>query len=120
LQIGKITTQQAIAQLQGLLSLVAGNETETQEILLKIHDLQNTLSQDYQFNIPTGVKVPTLYEIRRLQSSTSPSGPGSYNDNRQIAFDITVNNQGDLDHAVNTITDALTGAPRAGVRVGAY
>lgn len=115
LQIGQITTQQAIAQLQALLQLVAGNKEKTQEILLKINELKKQLNQDLAFNLPTDLRLPTLYEVRRLAQSATPAGPGGYQDNRQVTVTIgDINNQGDLDTALDQIVSAVSGAPRGG------
>lgn len=127
LQMGQITASQAVAQLQGLLNLVAGNEAETQRILLKIHELKNSLNQDLQFNIPEQIHLPTLYEARRLNQS--PGGyqdnrPGAglgYQDNRNINIVLQVDANTDYNAAYDTIQGmALEPASRYGTRGSLY
>lgn len=119
LQMGQITTAQAIAQLQALLQLVAGNEEETQQILLKIKQLKDSLSQDYQFNIG-GIKTPTLYEVKRLSEVGTPAGPSSYQDNRHIEMTVNAGNQAEMDNAVDVLLTASGAPPRGGQRPGNY
>jgi TP901 family phage tail tape measure protein len=85
LQLERITTGQAIAQLQALLQIPKLTTEQTNEILLKIKQLQNDLGRDLQFNLPSEIRVPTAYEVRRIAGAgATPNGPNSYQDNRQI------------------------------------
>lgn len=120
LQMEKITTQQAIAQFTALMQIPGLTAQETQDILLKIKQLQGQLNQDLQFDIPTDIKLPTEYQVRRLieGSRTTTQGASAYTDNRTFQFDMTINNGGDLNNAVNTIMDAVGAPPRNGSSVG--
>lgn len=68
MQMEQITSNQAISLLQAMLK--AGDLTERQrrDVMLKIHglqdDIRNTLTGS-GFNIPSEIKLPTPYEVRR-------------------------------------------------------
>jgi hypothetical protein len=85
LDMDEITKQQAIAELQGALAL-ADSEQERRQILRQIKQLTDSAGTDLQFDLPTNLKLPTLYEARRLNQS----GPGGYQDNRQISVTLQV------------------------------
>jgi hypothetical protein len=108
LQMNEITTGQAISMYQAMLG-IAVNEKDRRALLLKINELQKQTAGDLQFNIGD-IKVPTLYEARRAQA-TALVGTG-YNDNRNVVMNIIVNNQGDLDAAVETFTAAANAPSR--------
>lgn len=121
LQLERITTAQAIAQFQALLQIPKLTADETNEILLKIKQLQGQLNQDLKFDIPNDLKLPTLYEVRRLIGNTStPAGPGTYQDNRQISLTLNAASQVDLQPAVDQLVAVIAGPRRNGPRVGAY
>lgn len=120
LQLEKITTAQAIAQFEALLQIPKLTTDETNAILIKIKSLKDSLSQDFANNIPSEIKLPTLYEVRRLNQVGTPGGPQSYQDNRQIQINLQAYNQGDLTAAVDTIVGVLDSRPRNGNRAGAY
>jgi hypothetical protein len=87
LAIGDITKQQAISALQSLLTIPKLTEEQIREINLAIKDLKSQLGADFQFNLPTQLGLPTVYEVRRLGQSGGTGG--GYQDNRQI--NVTVN-----------------------------
>lgn len=120
LQMEQITTQQAIAQLQALLQLPGITVEQTQQLLLKIKQLQNDVSRDLQFDIPSEIKLPTMYEVRRLQQVGTPGGPQTYQDQRSYQINLSAGNQVDLQPAVDIIVGAITAPPRNGSVPGAY
>lgn len=120
LQLERITTAQAIAQFQALLQIPNLTVQETNQILLKIKQLKDSLSQDFASNIPSEIHVPSLYEARRLRDVATPGGPQSYQDNRNIVINLEAYNQGDLTEAVDTIVGAVESRPRNGSRPGNY
>jgi hypothetical protein len=73
LSMGTITKQQAIAALQGLLAL-ANSDDEIRDLLQAIKSLKDDLGQDFQFNLPTQLGLPTVYEVRRLGQSGDTCG----------------------------------------------
>lgn len=96
LQMKQISGAQAIAQYRDYLDKHKDlTQQEQQQLLLDINNLQQQASKDLQWNIPTDIKLPTLYEVRRLRQS-SAAGQG-YNDNRQIQVQYNVYTP--LDHA---------------------
>lgn len=120
LQMEQVTTQQAIAQFQALLQIPNLTAQQTRDILLKIKQLKDDLGRDLQFNLPSDIRLPTLYEARRLQPVGTPGGPSSYQDNRNIVLNLNAYNQGDLSGAVDTILGTLGSRPRNGNQPGAY
>lgn len=113
LELERITKNQAIVQLQAMRQLYLGNEQITREIDRKIHELQK--SSNDAFNLPEKLKLPTLYEVRRLSQSASPNDPftgiptrgGGYSDNRQIDIKITVQDGTSKEEMISVLNDAL-------------
>ena len=71
----------------------------------------SNISGNLQMNIPTAIKLPTLYEVRRLDQSTGGAGVqtgarGGYQDNRNIQVVVNVNNGMSPTEIINTISKA--------------
>jgi hypothetical protein len=113
LDMKRITMGQAIAQLEALMSIA--NPKEQQDLMRRIKQLRDQAGQDLQFNIPSEIKLPTLYEVRRYQQT--PAGSG-YNDNRTVSLVMHVNNGMDQAAATQWLTSVIGRAPRvvAGTR----
>ena len=61
-------------------------EEQVREINLAVKGLRDQLGADFQFNLPTQLGLPTVYEVRRLGQS---GGTGSsYQDHRQISVTV--------------------------------
>lgn len=86
-QIGDISTAQAIEMLESVAQIPDLTEEQLRSIRLKIKGLQSELSRDFQFNLPTLLGNPTLYEARRV-NQTNAAGIG-YQDNRNIQINVT-------------------------------
>jgi len=110
LQMEQITTGQAIAQLEALLQIPNLTKQETQQLLLKIKQLRDSLGQDLQFNIPSFLGLPTLYEARRLNQSGGASG---YQDQR--VYQVTVYPAPGMDEEAlaNKVVERVGGAMAA-------
>ena len=107
LQLEQITTAQAIQQLQALLQIPKLTQEQIDNLLLKIKSLQDGLSADFRFNLPTNIQLPTAYEARRLNQTATGSG---YNDNRVIT--VTVNAETNADpQAIATAVLSAVGEP---------
>ena len=104
LQMEKITSQQAIEMLQSMLQIPELTEEQVRNIQAKIKGLQDELSGDFQFNLPTNLQLPTLYEARRLNQST-----GGYQDNRNVTITINASNGLDLQGAQDLVAEAVSG-----------
>jgi hypothetical protein len=114
LEMGQVTTRQAIEMYRALLSIPTNTEEQNREIQLTIQQLTDQLGQDFQFNLPTSLGIPTLYEARRA-GGTADLGVG-YQDNRQIVNNIQINgsnlNEDQLTNAVlNAVGDPKRNAP---------
>ncbi len=105
LQLERITAAQAIAQFEALLKIPNLTADQTNQILLKIQQLRNSLGQDLQFDIPTDINLPTLYEVRRsLQDQQAGVG---YQDNRNAYINMTVATGMDQAAATQFLSDAM-------------
>lgn len=116
LEMGQITSQQAIASLQALLAIPEINEKQFQAITLEIKRLRDAAGQDFQFNLPTQLGLPTVYEVRRLNQSGAGGqvGASGYNDNRQITVNVTANTNADPNQIATAVADAVGDPKRYG------
>jgi hypothetical protein len=114
----KISKNQYIQYLKALRQMPTNTEKQVLEIDRQIKQLTGELQQDLQFNLPTNLDLPTLYEVRR-SIGTSGSGSlatngGGYNDNRNVNVTINVNNDADRAFVTQVLEDNLGGPPRSG------
>lgn len=114
LAMEKITKQQAIAQLRNLEKL-ATSDDEIRALQLQIKGLEDDLGQDYQFNLPSEIGLPTLYEVRRLTQGgyAAPSEATSV-DNRQITINFSANNVAEAEEIANYLVDQFSRPSRFG------
>lgn len=124
LSIKKISQSQAVAQLTALEQtaeiLYAQHKISlatVEELQKKIFDLKQSLQANLQFNLPTDLKLPTLYEAKRVDQS---GGLSHYSDNRTITITLNANSKVDANAAVNQIIDAVNAPPRVGIRPHTY
>jgi hypothetical protein len=102
-EMGQITKSQYIQYLEGLKSLADGNTTIIRDLDRQIKSLKDELGADNQFNLPTNIGLPTLYESRRLNQS----GTGGYQDNRNVNIVVNVATGTDANQVAGIINDAL-------------
>jgi hypothetical protein len=112
LQMGQITTEAAIESLRLILSRTREGTDEYMQLALKIHQLEQQAGQDLQFNLPTNLGLPTLYEARRVTQSTA-AGIG-YQDNRNVNLLVQVNGAQDPMTVTNQVVSALQSAMGGG------
>lgn len=114
----KISKSQYIQYLKALKQMPDLTKKQVLEIDRQIKQLTGELQQDLQFNLPTNLDLPTLYEVRRsIGSSSSGSlatNGGGYNDNRNVNVTINVNNDADRAFVTKVLEDNLGGPPRSG------
>lgn len=108
LQMGQITTQTAVESLRLILSRTREGTDEYMQLALKIKSLEDQAGQDLQFNLPSTLGLPTLYESRRVSQSTT-AGMG-YQDNRNIVLSVNVNGAQDPMAVTNQIMSAFSSA----------
>lgn len=109
-EMGQITKSQYIQYLESLKGLADGNQTIIRDLDRQIKQLKDELGADLQFNLPTNLVLPTLYEARRLNQSVGPDGSaGGYQDNRVVDINIIVNNGMDVQALQTILGDALGG-----------
>ncbi len=130
LQMEKITTGQAIQELELLLKIPNLTKQQIQELQLKIKSLRDGSGLS-QFNTPSELNLPTVYEVRRLdqlnggtyQSARTGYEGGtnnSNNDNRQINITIHAKNTVEAEAALKVVKESLGSAPRTGVDYKLY
>lgn len=112
LQMGQITTDSAIESLRLLLSQTQEGTQQYMQLALKIHQLEQQAGQNLQFNLPTTLGLPTLYEARRVTQSTA-AGIG-YQDNRNVQLVVQVNGAQDPMTVTNQVVSALQSAMGGG------
>ena len=114
----KISKNQYIQYLKALKQMPDITKKQVLEIDRQIKQLSGELQQDLQFNLPTNLDLPTLYEVRRsIGSSSSGSlatNGGGYNDNRNVNVVINVNNDADRALVTQVLEDNLGAPPRSG------
>jgi len=107
LGLERISTQGAIAELQLLQKIPGETQDQVDQLQLKINALRKSASANLAFNIPSDIKLPTLYEVNRASQSVD-RGIG-YNDQRQININVTANNQSDLNSMAQTFASQFSG-----------
>lgn len=108
--MGEKTQGEFVNYLRGLLELPNLTKDQRQEISRQIKQLEGALGQEYQFNLPTELALPTLYEGRRLDQTG-----GGYQDNRIITITLNAQNAVDGQAAVQQIVDVLNAPSRYGL-----
>jgi hypothetical protein len=107
LELERISTGQAIEMLRAMMQIPTNTEEMNRDLERRIKSLQGELSQDFQFNLPSELTLPTLYEVRRLAQTAQGQ---SYQDNRQITVNFQANNVADAQAIAQGIADQF-GAP---------
>lgn len=117
-EMGQATLGQTIAAYEALLPLAAKNKDDYQALILKINALRKEGSENTAFNTPSEIKLPTLYEVRRLRQTQAAGidyGVGSnYQDNRQIMVQYNVMTAQDNQAALDDLLAVTSGQPRVG------
>lgn len=102
--MGQITTGQLIEYLQSLMSIPDLTENQVRDIQLQIKNLRDQLGQDFQFNLPTNLALPTLYEVQRVDQGGTRS---SVTDNRQVEINIAVSSDVDLEALERVLAESV-------------
>lgn len=101
----RINRQQYIAYLMQLRETPDLTRDQLRALDRQIKQLRDELGADFQFNLPTTLGLPTLYEVRR--AAQTPGGASAYNDNRVIEINFNVSNSTDMVEVERILTDAL-------------
>ncbi len=107
-ETGQLGTGGYITALQALLEQVDTTTHQGKEIFLEIQALIDGLTDDIgdlAFNIPGGIRLPTLFEIRRAVEADSLGV--NYIDNRQIDVRVNVETVADLGELLEALSGAL-------------
>lgn len=107
-ETGKLTSGAYVQSLRNLLSQVDITTTQGKEIFLQIQGVIDGLTNDLSnvaFNIPTAIRLPTLFEIRR--ALTADQLGVNYQDNRLQSITIHANTAVDVANLVGLISNQL-------------
>ena len=126
-ETGEIGTAAYIGALEQLLSTVDTSTQQGKEIFLQIQGIIDGLTDDVSslaFNIPTNIRLPTIFEIRR--SLAADQLGVNYVDNRQQEINLTITDQLTLEQVLAALDSRISsGAARvpagaAGITIGAF
>lgn len=107
-ETGEVGTSAYIGSLQKLLEQVDTSTQQGKEIFLTIQGLIDGLTgdvSDLAFNIPSSIRLPTLFEVRRSLAADELSV--NYQDNRQMDIDINVSDAVEMSELVSLLSNAL-------------
>lgn len=114
-EMNEITTGQYIAYLEQLAQDPKLTEDQIREVRRTIKQLKGELGTDLQFNLPTELGLPTLYEARRINQQ---GGAGNYTDNRQVMIVVQGSNNPEV--TAQAVYDKFNSAPRYGIQSRLY
>jgi hypothetical protein len=116
----QISIGQAINQLKALQvkAAQAGNFAQVEQIQSAIQQYINQGNQNAQFNLPSGLNLPTLYEVRRTEGT--PVGGNYYGNQGKVNVQINIGSNADVQPAVNTIMQAVGGSPTTGANLPVF
>lgn len=112
-EMGQITLSQALDAYRNLLGRTKEGTDEYRNLMRAIKSMENEAKADYQFNLPSTLGLPTLYEARRANQGMW-SGVG-YQDNRNVSVVIAVNGVQDPVAVSNQVLSAFQSALGSGV-----
>jgi hypothetical protein len=110
--MGQITKFQYVQYLEGLKSTLIPGTKQFKELELQIKQLKDTIGNDLQFNLPTALALPTLYEVRRMNSDGPSNAAPMAMAQSSYAPSVTVNvgniNNGvDANNMIQAIKDVV-------------
>jgi TP901 family phage tail tape measure protein len=110
LEMEKISTETAISQYKSLLKMKGLTKSVRRDILRQIHQLQKDEDSSFADLQIGNIKLPTMYDVRRL-AQTGTQGVAISNRNNLV---VHVHNDAD----VNKFSEALEGITGASMRAG--
>lgn len=120
LEMERISVSQAIQMLQRLAEIPGATEEMIRTIERRIKQLRDEVNGDLAFNLPD-IRLPTLYEVRRLMQSGQPAGTGGYQDNRMVTIgSVNLSNDIDAQSFLDDLADIVGGPPTTGNYPGVY
>lgn len=118
--MGQITSGQLITYLQSLLAIPTLVEDQRRDIERQIRGLRDQMGQDFQFNLPTDLSLPTAYEVRRFNQSGTDAVAGGYNDNRTITVNVSAQTDASPEQ-IGAVVASVVGDPsRNGTSIRRY
>ena len=110
-ETGAIGTGAYLSALRSLLGQVDTTTQQGKEIFLEIQGLIDGMTEDIgemAFNIPTAIRLPTLFEVRRALAADQLGV--NYQDNRQMDITIDVRDATDVEALVSALGNSLGGS----------
>jgi hypothetical protein len=130
-ETGALSLTSYRAALQRLLESVDTSTQQGKETFLQIQALIDGLAgdiSDMSFNIPTAIRLPTLFEVRRALAADQMGV--NYMDNRQVNVTVAVASVVELEKVLEAIDDAFgegtayeyrrSATGRAGIYAGGF
>lgn len=128
LDMGQITKSQYINYLEALKNTLRPGTDQFKNLELTLRQLKNDISGDLQMNLPTSLRLPTFYEVRRLEQiggsaptsgQAGSAGAIGYQDNRVQDIQITIGQNMTEDEIVEVMRKAI-GTDRNGYGTRRY
>lgn len=107
-ETGQLGQGAYLDSLRGLLSQVDTTTQQGKEIFLEIQSLIDGLTEDVgdlAFNVPTAIRLPTIFEVRRALAADQLGV--NYMDNRQMDIIVHVRDATDVEALVASLGNAL-------------
>lgn len=113
----QLSIGQGINQLRALQAKAkaAGDQAQVLAIQATIQQYINQGNENAQFNLPTNLNLPTLYEVRRTEAT--PKNANYYGNQGTVNVSINISNQTDVQPAVNALMQAVGGPPTSGLNL---
>lgn len=109
-ETGAIGTSAYLGALRSLLAQVDTTTEQGKGIFLEIQGLIDGLTEDVSdmaFNVPTEIRLPTIFEIRR--ALTADQMGVNYMDNRQMEINVNVRDAAEVQNLVDILANSLAG-----------
>lgn len=119
LALERVSTSNAIARLSDIPNQIADlTQQQRDELAIQIKALRDQTAGDFKLNAGD-IKLPTLYQVRRLAESER-QGTG-YNDNRKVDIKFYVGSDVDIEKVRTIVAESVQAPSRVlGARVRAY
>ncbi len=117
LQMERITNDVAISQYESLLKTKGITKSTRRQILQQIKQLQDDEGSGEELNVGN-IKLPTLYDIRRMAQQGTNTSPVNVQQNTNYA--VTIQNPGDVEAFGAHLDRVHGGSTRAALRSAGY
>lgn len=117
-EMGDITREQFASFLEGMLAnadLLQLTKDQRRQLERQLKSLQDDVRSDLQFNLPSNLDLPTLYETRRFNQTGGMIGSTSFGgggiDQRQITINISATDTAVARQVAEILESEVSGSP---------